>query len=70
VADNRQGVGLQLGGWPWDYKLLTVKNNLVTKIHKTPRARKKEKLKKKENFENVFLLVKLYIHITHFSPGS
>jgi hypothetical protein len=31
---------------------------------------KKEERKKTENFENVFYLVKLYIHITHFCPGS
>jgi hypothetical protein len=37
VADSRQGVVLQLGGWAWGYQLLTVKNKLVTKILKKPR---------------------------------
>jgi hypothetical protein len=31
-------VVLQLGGWAWGYKLLTVKNKLVTKINKTPQT--------------------------------
>jgi hypothetical protein len=31
-------VVLQLGGLVWGYKLLAVKNNLVTKIHKRPRT--------------------------------
>jgi hypothetical protein len=31
-------VVLQLSGWAWCYKLVTVKNKLVTKCHKEPRT--------------------------------
>jgi hypothetical protein len=36
VVDSWQGVVLQLGGWAWGYKLLTVKNKLAIKILKKP----------------------------------
>jgi hypothetical protein len=29
---------LQLGGWAWGYKLLTVKNKIVTKFLEKPRT--------------------------------
>jgi hypothetical protein len=31
-------VVLQLGGWAWSQQLRTLKNNLITKIHKNPRT--------------------------------
>jgi hypothetical protein len=48
---------LQLGGWAWDYKLLTVKNKPVMKVNKQPwpltdffgkRPKRKKMVKKDE----------------------
>jgi hypothetical protein len=38
VADNRQGVVLQIGGWARDQQIFTVKNQLVTKYYTRPRS--------------------------------